>query len=265
MVCKWTQKKIFAGIFFFSCFTINAQTSLGKYLPAEVCSELMINGCVQRMEFEKDSKMTLLPDCVYAEKCREVKPLDNEGEGFLSEQVYVIKKSELNTLQKSPAQLNIEDVAEIFTSVSKMAGMKYYSTTRKKKLTLYKQVNYVPSAKDKTVLPDLNITNSDGLEKYIMLDDSSFGENVYKMDYSQSEDCLCAILRIEDSMGIGPVKAIKGGNLIVYYLVVDSDDSYVIYLAVNGTYKKMPGMKKQISDSLNSRLEAVYDWFITQF
>ena len=98
-----------------------------------------------------------------------------------------------------------------------------------------------------------------------MLDDASFGENVYKMDYSQSEDCLCAILRIEDPMGIGPVKAIKGGNLIVYYLVVDSDDSYVIYLAVNGTYKKMPGMKKQISDSLNSRLEAVYDWFITQF
>lgn len=260
---KRNLKVFLLGTLVLGFSNLYGQAGLGKYLSDSVCKELLVNGSVQKMYDTIEPVHQLIPDCEFAEKCTGAKPANTDGMHFLSEQLYSIKKSELKA--DGADTLDISDVAMIFSSVSKMTGMTYFSSTRKKDMTLYKNVSFVKSVKDKTKLPDFAVTDCNGLSNSIVLDDASFGENVYKLNYYQNSDSLCLVLANEDAMGMGPIKAIKPGDMVIYYIVIDADDSYIIYLGVTGNFLKLPGVKKQVTDSLNARLEAVYTWFMKQF
>ena len=66
-------------------------------------------------------------------------------------------------------------------------------------------------------------------------------------------------------MGIGPFKAIYPDKMIINILVIDCGDDLLLYLNTDLDSVKYPGIKGQITDSMSSRMDAVYKWFITQF
>ena len=95
--------------------------------------------------------------------------------------------------------------------------------------------------------------------------DNSFGPNRYKLCYFQNENQLLAQFNLVDVMGLGPFKAIYPGKFINNILVIDCGEDFLLYLCTDLDSVKFPGIKGQIVDSMTSRMDAIYKWFITQF
>lgn len=204
---------------------------------------------------EQDTDFDLIPDCDYRQKILNDRVIKNNVP-FVGEQLYKVKKN---------GDFDIKEAAKIFTSVSEMKGMQYYSTTRKKYAELYKTAGFVKSPEEPEFVSDYRLSDCDGKTFYALLDDKSFGKNIYRLDYCQNENTLFVRLSNADSMGIGPVKAVQPYNMVMNILFVDEGDELEIYLGTDVNMKKVPGMKKQISDSLVSRMDAIYKWFLEKF
>jgi hypothetical protein len=146
-----------------------------------------------------------------------------------------------------------------------MQGMTYYSSTKKKECVLYEKTYMIAGPNDKTKIADQNTGNADGQISYCLQDDNSFGVNTYKLSYFQKGDTLLCNFSILDKMGLGPFKAIYPGKMVINILVIDCGDDLLLYLNTDLDSVKFPGIKAQITDSMSSRMDAVYKWFITQF
>ena len=150
-------------------------------------------------------------------------------------------------------------------SVSKMQGMTNYSSTKKKECVLYEKCYMIAGPGKKSKIEDQNIGNADGQVSYCLQDDNSFGVNTYKLSYFQKDDTLLCRFEILDKMGLGPFNAIYPGKMVINILVIDCGDDLLLYLNTDLDSIKFPGIKGQITDSMSSRMDAVYKWFITQF
>ena len=76
---------------------------------------------------------------------------------------------------------------------------------------------------------------------------------------------MLAQFTILDSMGLGPFKAIYPGKMVINIVVVDCGEDLLLYMNTDLYRIKFPGIKGQITDSMTSRMDAVFKWFITQF
>lgn len=211
--------------------------------------------------------LVLLPESKYKENFaeRKVKKAPKNFP-FVFEGLFLLDKQELLKNGKSGKQtVTIEDVSEKMRSFSQMEGMKYYSTTRKKEMVLYKKAYGIKSAEEAVKISDENTGNADGKKLYALLDDSSFGKCRYVFDCFQSENTYYTVFTNLDDMGIGPFKAIYPGNIQIHVLVIDCGENLLLYLATDLDSVNFPGIKGQISDSIISRMNAVHGWFIKQF
>ena len=229
--------------------------------------KLSKDGFVAEYRDDGSTGFFLLPDTVYSkeigssmiEKLPKNYPYTYEG-------LYLLDKKELLANGNSEkTTITIDDVSHVVRSISKMQGMKYYSTTKKKECVLYEKTYMIAGEKDKTKIADQNTGNADGQISYCLQDDNSFGINTYKLSYHQNEDTLWCKFSILDKMGLGPFKAIYPDKMIINIIVIDCGDDLLLYLCTDLDSVKFPGIKGQITDSMSSRMEAVYKWFITQF
>ncbi len=204
---------------------------------------------------EQDTDFDLIPDCEYKNQILNDR-VAKTNVPFVGEQLYVVRKN---------GNFDIKEAARIFTSVSEMKGMEYYSTTRKKYAELYKTAGFVKSLEEPEFVNDYKLSECDRKTFYALLDDKSFGKNIYRLDYRQNENTLFVRLSNADPMGIGSIKAVRPYNMVMNILLVDEGDQLEIYLGTDVNMKKIPGMKKQISDSLVSRMDAIYKWLLEKF
>ena len=185
---------------------------------------------------------------------------------FVYESLYVLNKEELKkTSNSSDENINIEDISRVLRSVSSMQGMKYFSTTKNKTLVLYEKAYMVDGENSKKKIADQNAGNADGQISYCYQKDNSFGDIFYRLNYYQGEKTMLAVFTTTNTIGIGPFKAIAPENLKIFIFVEDQGDEILLYLFTDLDSAKYPGIKGQITDSMTSRLDAVYNWFIKQF
>ena len=238
-----------------------------ELLGSKYYEKLSKEGFISEYRDDGSKGFFLLPDTVYSkdisgsmiEKLPKNYPYTYEG-------LYLLDKKELLAKGNSgKTTISIDDVSHVVRSISKMQGMTYYSTTKKKECVLYEKTYMIAGVNDKTQIEDQNTGNADGQISYCLQDDNSFGINTYKLSYHQNQDTLWCNFNILDKMGIGPFKAIYPGKMIINILVIDCGDDLLLYLCTDLDSVKFPGIKGQITDSMSSRMEAVYKWFITQF
>lgn len=232
-----------------------------------ISSTFAENKIVSEYRDDGSMELKLLPESKYSEKVK-ASMIHKEAKNypFTYEGLYYLNKNELlKTSNSTKTSITIDDVSRICRSVSKMQGMKYYSSTKKKECVLYSKAYMIENEKAKDPIPDQNTGNADGQISYCLQDDNSFGVNRYKLSYFQSEDSMLAQFNIVDTMGLGPFKAIYPGKMVINILVIDQGDDLLLYLNTDLDSIKFPGIKGQITDSMTSRMDAVYKWFITQF
>ena len=229
--------------------------------------ELVRNGVVTKYGENPNGGFVLIPESAFTNKLGETLIKKSpKNFSYTFEGLYLIEKKEILAKSgSSKTDITIPDVARVVRSISKMQGMKYYSTTKKKECVLYKKTYMIAGPEDRTRIDDQNTGNADGQISYCLQDDNSFGINTYKLSYRQNEDTLWCNHYIMDKMGVGPFKAIYPGKMIINILVIDCGEDILLYLNTDVDSVKYPGIKGQISDSMFARMNAVQIWFKTQF
>lgn len=258
---------IFAGVFF-GGFCFSEENAKAKELvSSQYYNALISKGTVSEYRDDGSKGFKLLPKSVYDDKINESQIVKEEKNyPYTYEGLYLLSKNDLLANGKSgKSTITIDDVSVVVRSVSKMQGMMYYSTTKKKECVLYEKAYMIKGNGDKTKIADQNTGNADGQVSYCLQDDNSFGVNTYKLSYFQKEDTLLCRFEILDKMGLGPFNAIYPGKMVINILVIDCGDDLLLYLNTDLDSIKFPGIKGQITDSMSSRMDAVYKWFITQF
>ena len=213
-------------------------------------------GKIQNNKFKgANTAYTLMPSTELSRKIVSSEKNDIAEPSLVGENLYLIPRD----------KISINRASEILRSISKMQGMKYYSTSKKKEMVLYEKAYMIADENSKEPIPDKNTGNADGQISYSYQDDNSFGPNRYKLCYFQNENQLLAQFNLVDVMGLGPFKAIYPGKFINNILVIDCGEDFLLYLCTDLDSVKFPGIKGQIVDSMTSRMDAIYKWFITQF
>lgn len=264
---KQISMSLLAGtVLTIACFA--GENSKAKELvPAKYYAELVKNGTVSDYRDDGSKAFLLLPETVYSKTISDSMIVKEEKNyPYTYEGLYLLNKKELLAKGKSgKSSITIDDVSKVVRSISKMQGMTYYSSTKKKECVLYEKTYMIAGPDNKTKIADQNTGNADGQISYCLQDDNSFGVNTYKLSYHQNGDTLFCNFSILDKMGIGPFKAIYPGKMMINILVIDCGEDLLLYLNTDLDSVKFPGIKGQITDSMSSRMDAVYKWFITQF
>ena len=252
----------FAG----TCFA-GENAKAKELVGAKYYDALVKNGIVSEYRDDGSTGFRLLPESVYSSKINgSMISKDPKNYPYTYEGLYLLSNKELLAKGSSgKSSITIDDVSKVVRSISKMQGMTYFSSTKNKECVLYEKTYMIAGPNDKTKIADQNTGNADGQVSYCLQDDNSFGVNTYKLSYFQKDDTLLCNFSILDKMGIGPFKAIYPGKMIINILVIDCGDDLLLYLNTDLDSVKFPGIKGQITDSMSSRMDAVYKWFTTQF
>jgi len=228
--------------------------------------KLLNNGVVTIYKDDGSNKLELLPKSVYADKIKaNILDKNEKNYPFTYESLYLKSKADLLESSKSSAnQITLSDISRVCRSISKMEGMKYYSTTKKKELVLYEKAYMIDGPNGKQI-EDLNKGNADGQVSYCYQNDNSFGDIEYVLNYRQSKNEMMAVFTNISTIGLGPFKAIYPDMMRINILVIDCGEDILFYICCDLDSVKFPGIKAQITDSMTSRMDAIYHWFIRQF
>lgn len=262
IICILSAGVLFSGL----CFA-GENAKVKELVSSKYYDTLVKKGVVSQYRDDGSKGFNLLPQTIYASKINESQIAKEEKNfPFTYEGLYLLNKKELLAKgTKSKSTITIDDVSVVVRSVSKMQGMTYYSSTKKKECVLYEKAYMIAGPGKKTKIADQNTGNADGQVSYCLQDDNSFGVNTYKLSYFQKDDSLLCRFDIMDKMGLGPFNAIYPGKMVINILVIDCGDDLLLYLNTDLDSIKFPGIKGQITDSMSTRMDAVYKWFITQF
>ena len=260
--CLFAAGILFGGV----CFA-RENAKVKELVASQYYDKLVSKGVVSQYRDDGSKGFKLLPKTFYAAKINESQiEKDPKNFPYTYEGLYLLSKKDLLAKGKSgKSTITIDDVSVVVRSVSKMQGMTYYSSTKKKEAVLYDKVYMIAGPGKKTKIDDQNKGNADGQVSYCLQDDASFGVNTYKLSYFQKDDSLLCRFDIMDKMGLGPFNAIYPGKMVINILVIDCGDDLLLYLNTDLDSVKFPGIKGQITDSMSTRMDAVYKWFTTQF
>lgn len=237
-----------------------------EIVPTDFVVELENSGMVRLIhEDGKDNGRHLMPENDYADTIRDLVVAKKPGNyPFICESLYLINK-EKYAKNMDISQMNIQAVSEAVRSISKMQGMSYYSTTRKKRIVLYKSAYTLENENSKARINDRNTGNPDGTKNWLLFDDASFGEVRYELNYRQNENTFYMGYQNIDDIKVLFMKPVEAKNLIVQALFIDCGDDYLVYIVSDVDCMKIPGMKKQIEESFVSRMDALSEWLSGQF
>ena len=215
-------------------------------------SELIRSGKVVKTSEEGKNQLELIPKTQYASKIK-----SNLVEKKAKHYYYTYE-----ALYFIPNTITVQKASEIARSISKMNGIKYYSNTRRKITTLYKKAYMIENANSTVAVADKNSGNCDGKTYYCLMDDASFGETRYRLDYSQTQSELLTVFTNTDDMGLGLIRAIMPEDLVINLLIQECNDGMVVYLCADLDSKKMPGVRGKITESMTARMDAISGWFV---
>ena len=264
-------KKIFAllTLIFLSVSIFAQPYKKEDIVPASLLKELEGKEFIRRSSYKAhDVKFEFAPSTPLA-KLSTTQWTDAEEPAFVVESLYVIKKVRLSANSKLKGRagddISISAASRICRSVSKMEGMKYYSSSSKKQKTLYNNMYMIKSATDETRVPDPIYGDADGLVAYCLMDDYSFGRCNYRLNYRQSENEVFTSFTNVQWISYAFLKAVAPENLKISLVIIDCGDEFLIYMPLQAKFPALGVFEKHLNQSFTSRLEAICNWFIMQF
>jgi hypothetical protein len=150
-------------------------------------------------------------------------------------------------------------------ALSTLAGLQYYSASRKEWRTFYETSTVVSGGDGKTPRPDpVYAVPPAELTIYARQKDLSFGDNVYRYDYYTRPDLLVFVQENLTAMNYGIIPAVGKNRLRSIVAVFDAGDYLLVYLASMARAASVPGMNEKVSNSFSNRADAILKWFTAQ-
>ncbi|MBQ7159661.1 MAG: hypothetical protein IJS09_09615 [Treponema sp.] len=238
-----------------------------KIGPEEIIEPALLEKIKEKGEIHQETtEFSFFPKTTLAKNAIGTWEKDEEP-NYSAENLYYLKKATLvaNSKDKSSVDTSLDSVAKVIRSISKMKGMQYYSNGDKKWETLYHNAYMVEGANSKQRIDDQIDGNADGKTYYCLLDDNSFGDGIYQLDYHQSENEVSLCLTNVESLKVAMFKGVKPRFMKINLVVTDIGDAYLVYMVVQAKYAKISFLESRIRRSLAARVDAIYNWFKIQF
>ncbi len=243
--------------------------SVRDIVTADEYKQLLENGKIEHISFmEEGSTLSLNPDTPLSNKVPTSWPEDVDAPNFLAEELYLAKKEDFGR----PGLATIEYAGKVLRSFSTLQGIQYYSHSKGRKTTLYDEAYTVKPERDplsgkvtkigEARTPDDTAGSADGKVVYALMDDSSLGRTVYRVEYEVRADEIRATFVNESALRLGPIKAFGPGKLRMNFVVSDCGDCFIAYLTTESSVPPLAILDKMIKQSFTSRLNAVYNWFV---
>jgi hypothetical protein len=148
------------------------------------------------------------------------------------------------------------------TALSTLAGIQYYSSSRSAMRTFYEYSSVIDSPTAKKPLSDPVFTRIPAsLTVFARQKDLTFGDNIYRYDYSNTADVILFIQENITSLNYGILPVIGRGNLRSVMAIVDGGEYILVYAASMAKAASIPGFSDKISSSFTNRAQAVLNWF----
>jgi hypothetical protein len=199
-----------------------------------------------RVLFDKSSaglKPSIVAETLYLRKKRA--PYSNDGEN--TEWLKAQKTAVLNAL----------------VSISSLAGIQYYSASRKRMYVFYEESSVIDDPINKVPRADPVFTDEipANFTIYARQKDLTFGDNVYKYDYTIHNSAIIFTQTNYTKLSYGIIPAAAKGNLCVIAAVIDAGEYFLIYAASLAKVPSFPLFNKKAGTSFASRAEALIKWF----
>ncbi|MBE6344568.1 MAG: hypothetical protein J6B32_04225 [Spirochaetaceae bacterium] len=225
-------------------------------LSAELFSDLVQNGRIDRMEYKGDNiTPKLYINSPLGEYVREVWQ-GSDDPVFIAESLFFLPKDE------GWANNDISLISKIIRSVSTMEGIEYYSNSNQKIETLYKKSYTINNPDDKKKIPDKTDVDATNLTTYVYQEDNSFGKTVYQADIRQTENEVAMVLHNVEPIKFGFINAVKKNNLSISFHFLDKGDFIVTYIYAQIKFPALSIFENKVSESFRARIDAIYNWFL---
>jgi len=175
------------------------------------------------------------------------------------ETLYLYKK------QNSASDWNNSQRIALFnqmTAISTLTGIEYFSASRNAMRTFYEYSSVIDSPSSKKPLADPVFEQPPAkYTLYARQKDLTFGDNIYRYDYTAGKDALIFIQENMTSLNYGIIPAVGKNKLRSILAVIDCGDSLLIYAVSMAKAASVPGMSDRVGNSFRNRADAVYKWF----
>jgi hypothetical protein len=229
-----------------------------------VWAELLRGNTLNETQFDSIHPI-LMPDY---EPVRELFDKSSAGlkPSLLAETLYLYKK---------PAPYSGEDenagwqkaektaVLNALASISSLSGIQYYSASRKNMRVFYEESSVIDDPLRKIPQADPVFTDEipANFTLYARQKDLTFGDNVYKYDYSIHDSAIIFMQTNYTTLSYGIIPAAAKGNLCVIAAVIDAGEYFLIYAASLAKVPSIPFFNKRAGTSFASRAGALIKWF----
>ncbi|MDR0539789.1 MAG: hypothetical protein LBG74_04705 [Spirochaetaceae bacterium] len=233
--------------------------SLNEILAPGYEEELAAKGSITRNYYEKP-ELALLPRYEPL-----IKLLENEFAARMPN--ITVESLRLYTKPAGRAWSKTERAAlynEIL-ALSTLSGIQYYSRSRKKMRTLYEKSEYIDLPETKNPLHDpVYETPPLEIKAFVRQKDLTFGDNVYQYTYYADDHSFIIFQKNSAVVTLGPVPIIDKNNMCSCAAIIDTEKYLLIYMVSFVKAGMIPGLKQQISESVNNRLTALLGWFASR-
>ena len=148
-------------------------------------------------------------------------------------------------------------------ALSTLAGIQYYSASRKAMRTFYETSWVISGADNKEIVPDpVCAAVPPSLILYARQKDLTFGDNIYRYEYRSFADAFVLIQENLTTMSAGIIPAVGKNKLRSFMAVYDCGDSLLIYAASMAKTVSLPGMGERIGNSFTNRAQAIVKWYM---
>jgi hypothetical protein len=191
--------------------------------------------------------------------------LSSLGPNLFVETLYIYQPRRASVPQGGAAGWSDDERTGLFnqmTAISTLAGIQYYSESRKTMRTFYEHSQVIDGPASKRPLPDPVFTVPPAtLALHARQRDLTFGDNVYSYNYSVSADAIFLVQENETSMNAGIIPAIGRNRFRTVMAVIDAGDSILVYVAAMAKTVTLPGMGDRVGASFTNRVKAILAWF----
>jgi len=235
---------------------INPLISADQLLDIKLRKELYSTGEIKHTFWKKGSP-ALIPDIPHKntilQELADLKPT-------MSVEVMTLHETGLGNLHSESGLLSLYNTLR---SISTMEGIEYFSASRNRMRTLFRESYVIDSPESKQKLPDPLAEHIPTYSKiYIYQNDLTFGKNINSVEYFAYGDHLIMKTRNLKPMRYFFIPMVKAGNIINYFIFIPQEKNLVIYGLSSVHSLTFFGLEKRKEASFYNRIKAISSWLL---
>jgi hypothetical protein len=232
-----------------------AESTTDTLLAPELLGKLTRAGEL-RNNLSETNPLQLIPD---VSQRPEIMEQINELEPSVGTEVLRLYRNEAIDFDAESSKLKIYN---ILRSISTMEGIEYYSASRKRMRTLFARSYVVDGPDGKERIPDPLVQEIPAYTRlYVLQEDLTFGENLYRWEYRYSGKYFLVTNRNTTTMRYFFLPMVKPERSVTYILLIPAGREILFYGFTGAHTMSLFGLERTREDSFYNRLKAIYGWF----